>query len=143
MRGYALRWRVEEVHRSWKSGCQVERSALTYGPFSTWAALLLCVAVRIERLKRLSRERPEAPADAEFSPHELQALLLLKKRGPQYTARYVPTLGEAVLWLAELGGYTGKSSGGPPGATTLKRGLDKLEIAAEALRFQQELHRRD
>jgi hypothetical protein len=143
VRGYALRWRVEEVHRSWKTGCQVERSGLTYGPFSSWAALLLCVAVRIERLKRLSREQPQAPADGEFSPHELQALLLLKKRGAQYTARYVPTLGEAVLWLAELGGYTGKSSGGPPGATTLKRGLDKLESAAEALRFQQELSRRD
>ena len=37
----------------------------------------------------------------------------------------MPTMGQITLWLAELGGYTGpKSSGGPPGSITNKRGLD-------------------
>ena len=38
----------------------------------------------------------------------------------------------ATRWIAELGGYTGKSSGGPPGATVLRRGLDRLHTAVEA-----------
>lgn len=139
LRAYSRRWRVEEVHRTWKSGCRVEDSGLKCQPFLLWASLLFCVAVRIERLKRLARQSPELPASSEFSHHELRALLLLTHRGDLYRQRYVPTLDEAVLWLAQLGGYTGKSSGGPPGATTLKRGLDRLAPAAEALRFQAEL----
>lgn len=142
IRGYSLRWRVEEVHRAWKStGCKVEQSALHYAAFQRWALMLLCVAVRIERLKRLAREAPGLPADAEFSPHELAALLLLAHQGEAYAQRRVPTLGEAVLWLAELGGYTGKSSGGPPGSVVLRRGLDKLAPTAQALRFQESLRR--
>ena len=45
----------------------------------------------------------------------------------------VPDLETATRWVAELGGYTGKSSGGPPGAITIRRGLDYLRPAAEAL----------
>jgi hypothetical protein len=143
VRGYSMRWRIEEVHKSWKSGCKVEESALCFGPFATWAALLLCVAVRIERLKRLAREEPETSSDREFNPFEINALLLLSRKGRLRAKDYVPTMGEAVLWLAELGGYTGKSSGGPPGSITLKRGLDKLSPAADLLRAQAERNKRD
>ncbi|HZI13682.1 MAG TPA: IS4 family transposase [Myxococcus sp.] len=139
LRAYACRWRVEEVHRTWKSGCRVEDSGLHYEPFSAWATLLFCVAVRIERLKRLARQAPELPASSEFTPEELAALLLLKRKSHLYPKGGSPTLADAVLWVAELGGYTGKSSGGPPGSITLKRGLDRLAPAAEVLRFQAEL----
>ena len=37
------------------------------------------------------------------------------------------------IWLAELGGYTGKSSGGPPGTITISRGLAKLRAGADAI----------
>ena len=36
--------------------------------------------------------------------------------------------------VAELGGYTGMSSGGPPGTITLARGLFRLRDAADTLR---------
>ncbi len=45
----------------------------------------------------------------------------------------VPTLAQATLWLAQVGGYTGKSSGGPPGSVTLARGLKEVEIAIRTL----------
>lgn len=35
--------------------------------------------------------------------------------------------------VAQPGGYTGKSSGGPPGALTIRRGLDRLSQAVEML----------
>ena len=40
---------------------------------------------------------------------------------------------QAALWLAELGGYTGKWSGGPPGSTTIGRGLERVLHGVEAV----------
>ena len=41
--------------------------------------------------------------------------------------------GEDTQWIADLGGYTGKSSGGPFGSITLGRGLTKVVTVASAL----------
>jgi len=140
VRAYALRWRVEEVHRTWKSGCGVEETGLSYEPFRLWATLLLCVAVRTERLKRRSRAEPEAPAEEEFSSEELQALRLLSSRAKRRKEPAAPVkLGEATLWVAEMGGYMGPTpSRGPPGSTVIQRGLDKLANYVEAFRVIRE-----
>ena len=135
---YKLRWRIEEFHRAWKSGhCNVEQSQLrSEQALRKWALVLAAVASRVERLKLLARASPEMPADAEFSEIELHALVLLKRRIAKKTERItdaVPTIEQATLWLAELGGYTGESSGGPPGTTTISRGLFKLRAAADAI----------
>jgi hypothetical protein len=44
-----------------------------------------------------------------------------------------PTLGEMTRWVADIGGYTGKSSGGPPGIRVITRGFDRVEAAAVAV----------
>ena len=135
---YTLRWRIEEFHRAWKSGhCDVEQSQLrSEQALRKWALVLAAVASRVERLKLLSRESPTLPADVEFSEIELHALVLLKRRSKKKSETIpdsVPSIEQATLWLAELGGYTGKSSGGPPGTTTITRGLFKLRAAADAI----------
>ena len=135
---YALRWRIEEFHRTWKSGhCNVEDSQLrSEQALRKWALVMAAVASRIERFKRLARTKPDLLADTDFSEIELHALRLLKRRSKKKTETIpdsVPTLGQATLWLAELGGYTGKSSGGPPGTVTLSRGVTKLCDAADAI----------
>ena len=133
--GYTYRWRIEEFHRSWKSGrCNVEDSQLrSLDALQKWALVLATVAVRIERLKLRSRTEPDAPATLEFSDTEIQGIILLKRRKNPTIPNDVPTLAQAALWLAELGGYTGKSSGGPPGAITLARGLDRVRAVAQAI----------
>ena len=135
--GYSLRWRIEELHKTWKSGgCHVEETQLhSQAAIIKWATILVAVATRIERLKLLSRESPQSPASQEFSPIELQALVLLKHRQKKRTEHVHdnPTLGEAVRWLADLGGYTGKSSGGPPGTITIGRGFARVLIAVDVL----------
>jgi hypothetical protein len=136
--GYSLRWRIEEFHRAWKSGvCRVEDSQLRSSQAAIkWATILAAVAIRVERLKLLSRKEPDRPATDEFSAIELRALKLLRfgKSGNKAVSRAaVPTLSEATLWLAQLGGYTGTSSGGPPGSVTLERGLTQLEAATRAI----------
>jgi hypothetical protein len=137
--GYSMRWRIEELHRTWKSGaCRVEETQLrSPGAVIKWATILIAVAARIERIKQLSREQPECPATDEFSPVEIKAAALLRfgkpgnKRVADATA---PTMAEVTLWIAQIGGYTGKtSSGGPPGATTLARGLERVRAAVQTL----------
>lgn len=136
--GYAQRWRIEDFHRTWKSGtCGVEENQLqSVEAVKKWATILAAVAVRVERLKLLSRREPERPATEEFSALELRALLLLRfgRSGKKkYADATVPTLGDATTWLAQIGGYTGKSSGGPPGSVVLARGLQELAVAVRTL----------
>jgi len=135
--GYSLRWRIEELHRTWKSGaCRVEETQLrSTGAAIKWAIILSAVAVRIERIKQLSRQEPLLPATDEFSPLEIRAAALLrfgkaaKTKVPEGTT---PTLQEVTLWIAQLGGYTGKSSGGPPGSITIARGLKDIRATVKA-----------
>jgi len=90
---------------------------------------------RAQRLKQLSRTEPDRCAATELSPHELVSLILLKHQSkrPNETVTDNPTMAQAVTWIAELGGYTGKSSGGPPGVITIRRGLEQLVPAATML----------
>jgi hypothetical protein len=141
---YAQRWCIEQFHKTWKSGaCNVEDSQLRNRDHVVkWATLMAAVAARIERLKSLSRSEPETPADRELSKHELLALITLKRATKKKTETVpdtVPSLAQAIWWMAELGGYTGKSSGGPPGAITIRRGFDKIAVAAATIRALERL----
>jgi hypothetical protein len=137
--GYSMRWRIEELHRTWKSGaCSVEDNQLRSASAAIkWATILMAVAARIERIKQLARETPERPASDEFSPAEIKAAALLyfgKAAKTKVNSAATPTIAEVTLWIAYLGGYTGKtSSGGPPGSITLSRGLESVRAAAQAI----------
>ena len=131
VRGYCQRWRIEDFHKTWKSGaCNVESSQLRATAHITkWATILAAVAIRVERLKILARTQAELAASVELSPHEVRVLLLWKRKARTRTEvipKSNPTIGQAVLWIAQMGGYTGKSSGGPPGSITIARGLERL-----------------
>jgi hypothetical protein len=133
--GYATRWRVEEFHRAWKRGvCNVEDTQLrSREAIIKWATILAAVAARASRLTYLAREKPTAPATDELSREEIDAIVALRQpQGVKLGAQ--PTLEQAVRWIADLGGYTGKSSGGPPGPTVVARGFAKVEILAEGIR---------
>jgi hypothetical protein len=132
---YVQRWGIEEFHKTWKSGaCDIESSQLRKRDnLVRWATLLAAVAARIERLKVRSRAEPTLRADVELTEHEIRALILLKRAHKKRTETIpdeMPTLEQATLWIAELGGYTGKSSGGPPGAITIRRGLEYIAPVA-------------
>lgn len=130
--GYTQRWRVEEFHKAWKSGvCHVEHTQLrSKDAVVRWATVLASVAMRVLRLTYLARTTPYAPATGELSPAEVQAVILL--RTPQAPPS-APTLAQIVRWIADVGGYTGPSSGGPPGPLVLMRGLRRIEPLARLL----------
>lgn len=133
--GYGYRWRVEEFHKTWKSGgCRVQDTELRAAErILKWATILGVVATRLMQLRDDSRAQPEVPAATHLSEVELRALVLLRQpRG--YKRGQVITLGQAVRWIADLGGYTGPSSGGPPGIIVLGRGWEKVQVVCQALR---------
>lgn len=135
--GYTQRWRIEEFHKTWKSGaCNVEDTQLHSAErVMRWATLLSAVAARVEKLKRLARSSPDLDASEELTPAEITALVLLKRKRKMANEQVPdhPSIATATRWIAELGGYTGKSSGGPPGSITIARGLERLALAAEVL----------
>ena len=129
--GYCLRWRIEDFHRSWKSGrCNVEDTQLrSRDAVIRWATILAAVATRIEQLKHFARTTPDAPASVALSAIEIEALIAAKrlmKSRVETISDTMPTIAQAVRWIADLGGYTGKSSGGLPGSITIGRGLEWL-----------------
>jgi hypothetical protein len=132
--GYSQRWRIEEFHRVWKTGaCRVEDTQLRdRDAIVRWATILASVAVRILRLTYLARASPHLPSTTELSPAEIDAVIVLKKK-PTYRRGDIPPIGTLVEWIAELGGYTGKSSGGPPGPLVIARGLERIQSLARAL----------
>lgn len=134
IRGYAERWRIEEFHRIWKTGsCNVEDTQLgDRDNIVRWAMVLASVAIRIVRINYLGRHRPEEPASIEFDRNEIDAIIMLR-RPKGRTRGAMPTAGEAVRWLADIGGYTGKSSGGPPGAIVIARGLQRIEPVVQVI----------
>lgn len=140
--GYALRWRIEELHRTWKAGwCNVEQTQLRgRAALEKWATLHLAVASRAMRLAYLARTEPDRPAIEELTREEIDAVVVLagKRKPAKYKPGDNPPLGDLVLLLARLGGYVGKSSGGPPGATVIGRGLDRIASFAEGLRLMRQ-----
>jgi len=149
IRSYQVRWRIEEFHKAWKSGhCKVENTQLhSMRAASIFATMHAAVAARAERLKYLSREAPEQAASTEFTYAERLAIAALAYEelseppapgGRRQTKLTVPdpntmTMEVAAFWLARFGGYTGKSSGGPPGGITIGRGLADVLVAARAI----------
>jgi hypothetical protein len=97
-----------------------------------WGAITAAVAARAEHLKLLSRAEPDRDAELELSRDEIDAAIILTKTKRHRIADNL-TLQQAVWLIAQVGGYTGKSSGGPPGAQTIARGLQFVAPAAAVL----------
>lgn len=132
--GYTMRWRIEDFHRAWKRGlCRVEETQLrSRDAIFKWATILAAVATRALHLTHRAREKPDALASTEFSEDELQAIVALRepKNFDDAQLRDV-TLGQAVRWIADIGGYTGPWNG-PPGPTVIGRGLYDVLVTARA-----------
>lgn len=127
---YTCRWEVEVFFGVLKSGCTVEALQLeTLERFTNCLALYLIVAWRVLFVLRLGRECPELPCTVVFTDEEWQAVYQVVRRK---AAPAVPSLGEMVLLIAELGGYLHRNHDGPPGPQTLWIGLQRARDFALA-----------
>jgi len=133
---YQLRWRIEDLHLTLKSGCNIERTQLkTAGRIEVLLALCCSVAVRILQLTHLARTTPTALCTEVLSEDEWQVLWAYVHRRPVARAHGPPTIREAVRMLGRLGGHLGRKSDGMPGVRSLWRGWRDLQLLVDGYRL--------
>jgi len=133
VRGYALRWRIERFHYATKTGAGhlTESQLRSFSAMAIWITLHVAVAGRLEHLLYRARTEPDVPAVVEFSQDEIDATLLLHKRrhtkkGQTYSA--IPSLGQLIIYIAQIGGFAHTKQNKWPGIVTFQRGM--MDVAA-------------
>lgn len=123
---YELRWLIERYHYVLKSGCKIEDSQLrSFEAIERLLALFSAVAMRLLWLTYSARKRPDAPCTVVFSDIEWQ--VLYRYHHEEAPPDEPPRLKDAVLWLALMGGFLGRTRDGDPGVKVLWRGLTRLQ----------------
>ena len=127
---YSKRWGIEIYHRTLKSGCRIEDRRLeSIERLEACLAIDFVVAWRIYWLTKQGRETPDIPCDVFLSEDEWQVLWAYVKKEPPPAEP--PPIGQIVPMIASLGGYLNRKGDGPPGTTTMWRGLIRLQAMAE------------
>jgi hypothetical protein len=126
---YRRRWIVEDYHQALKTGCRMEeRQIESYEGVRRLLGLLAPMAVRLLQLRTLARQQPARPA-AEVLPSEVVHLVALKTGGEAAGM----TVEQCLKRIAQLGGYQGRRSDGPPGWKTLCHGWLKIQTLLEGV----------
>jgi hypothetical protein len=131
VRWYRQRWPIEVFHKVLKSGCKVEDCRLGKGErLIPYLALSSIIAWRLYWLTHINRHFPDAPCITILAEHEWQALYATIHR-TSTPPKEMPTVRQAVHWIAQLGGFLGRKGDGEPGPTVIWRGWQRLnDIAA-------------
>lgn len=132
VRWYAQRWLIEVLHKVIKSGCQIEQRQLeTRARLERVIVVDLIVAWRVLALCKAGRETPAAPASDWLGTGEWRALwCYFNERGKPPGAP--PALGQAVRWIAQLGGFLNRRHDHDPGPIVIWRGLQQLRAITAA-----------
>lgn len=126
---YCIRWMIEVVFRTLKSGCRVEERR-----FEHIDRLLPCLAVylivtwRTLYVCRLGRSCPDMSCEVVFDRSEWQPVYQIVRQEPP--PQQPPTLQEMVRMVAQLGGYVNRKRKDEPGPQTVWLGLQRLHDIA-------------
>jgi hypothetical protein len=128
---YCWRWQIEVFHKIIKSGCRVENSRLqTAKRLQNYITLMSVVAWRLHWLTYINRTEPDLPCTHILTTIEWQALYMRIHKTTQLLSK-LPTVRQAVRWIAQLGGFLARKSDGEPGITTIWRGWQRLQDLAD------------
>jgi hypothetical protein len=129
---YCVRWMIEVLFRTWKSGCRVEQRRFEHlDRLLPCLALYWIVAWRVLMLCRLGRHCPDLNCDVFLEPSEWQSVWRVTHQGP--VPREPPPLAVMVRLIAQLGGYVNRPNrADPPGPQTLWLGLQRMHDLAWA-----------
>ncbi len=136
IRWYRCRWQIEVYFKVLKSGCKVEDCRLaTADRLLRFLTLCCIIAWRLYWLTHINRILPDEPCTTALTEHEWRALYAAINRTTRPSDQ-VPTVRQAIRWIAQLGGFLGRKSEGDPGPTTIWRGWQRLnDISATWLLF--------
>ena len=128
---YKLRWTIECFFRILKSGCRIEACRLAASDrLKKYIILMSIIAYSILFMEKTLREAPQSSADVILTKTEWQALACRMKKSANPPVS-PPTAKEAILWIAKLGGFSGRKSDGYPGHMVLWRGWQRLSDTVE------------
>jgi hypothetical protein len=131
VRWYRLRWRIEMYFKVLKSGFRVEACRLgTADRLIRYLTVMSIIAWRLFMITLIARTNPSLPCSQFLSKQEWTVLAAKSSRtcSPPTAS---PTLAEAIVWIAKLGGYLARKSDGPPGTLALWRGWKRLTDLTE------------
>lgn len=132
---YRARWVVEEYFKALKTGCAyASRQLMTLRGLLNAMALFIPIAWRLLLLRTAARRTPSVPASNYLRPDEL---LLLRKLSKRVKLPAAPSIEQALLAIAGLGGHLKRN--GPPGWQTLAAGYEQLAVALLGFRAAREM----
>jgi hypothetical protein len=132
---YTQRWKIETFHRTLKSGCKVEElQSDTAEKLMKLIAIYSIIALQIMLLTYVARTRPDESCEICLTEDEWKILYRVANKTKALPAK-PPTVHEAVVMIAKLGGFLGRKSDGFPGVTVIWRGLSNLYTILDAAEF--------
>lgn len=121
---YCVRWCIEILFRTLKSGCRIEQRRFEHiDRVLPCLAVYLIAAWRTLFVCRLGRACPEIDCEAIFEPSEWKAVWVAVHR--QEAPKKAPRLQDMVHLIARLGGYVERPKS-EPGAQTIWIGLQRM-----------------
>ena len=132
---YTQRWKIEIFHRTLKSGCKVEElQSDTADKLMKLITIYSIIALQIMLLTYVARTRPDESCEICLSEDEWKILYRVAKK-TKILPEKPPTVNEAVIMIAILGGFLARKSDGFPGVTVIWRGLSDLYTILDAAQF--------
>jgi hypothetical protein len=123
---YCLRWRIEMYHKVLKSGFHIEHCRLGDAQrLIRYVTVMSIIAWRLFMLTLIARTHPAAPCTTLLTENEWKVLYCKIKKTTSLPPK-TPSLREAVLWIARLGGFLARKTDGQPGTIPLWRGWKRL-----------------
>jgi hypothetical protein len=132
---YTQRWKIEIFHRTLKSGCKVEElQSETADKLMKLIAIYSIIALHIMLLSYIARTRPNESCEICFTEDEWKILYRVANK-TKIIPEKPPTIYEAVVMIAKLGGFLARKSDGFPGVTVIWRGLTSFYTIIDAVPF--------
>ncbi len=142
IRWYTYRWLIERYHYVLKSGCRIEQLQLkTAERIKKALATYSIVAWRLLWMTYQARDNPLLPCDTILETHEWQSLCCHFRHFS--LNQEPPSIKQAVIWIAQLGGFLARRHDGFPGVKTLWRGLQRLYDIASTWKLMHSLQNQD
>jgi hypothetical protein len=133
IRWYSYRWKIEEFHKVWKSGCRCEQRKLKWDALQRLLPVLAVIACRILQLRDLSRTSPTLLCTEFFSPLEWRCLYWYVHREQPQTP--LPETPPTIQWcfenIAHLGGWRDTKKNGKIGWQTLWKGWRRFAVLVD------------
>ena len=132
---YTQRWKIELFHRTLKSGCKVEElQSETADKLMKLIAIYSIIALQIMLISYVARTRPDESCEICLTEDEWKILYRVANRTKKIPEK-APTIYEAVVMIAKLGGFLARKSDGFPGVTVIWRGLTSFYTILGAMPF--------